>query len=274
MLRLGMIGAGGMADTVLSALSAGLPKSLTSLALLVLPGHEAKARALQDRHAGAAESWTVYTALDAFLAEPSDLVVECAGHTAVGDYGEAVLAAGQDLDIASVGALADRSVHEGLLAAATRGGARLILPAGAVGGIDVLAAARLSGLEESSYIGRKPPRAWAGTRAESLLDLERLTEPATFFEGNARDAARDYPQNANVAATVALAGAGFDATRVRLVADPGITRNRHEVVLRSAAVDVTIRLEGRPSPANPKTSLGAGYSIAREVLNRVATMVV
>jgi aspartate dehydrogenase len=99
-------------------------------------------------------------------------------------------------------------------------------------------------------------------------------EPTTFFEGTAREAARDYPQNANVAATVALAGRGMDATRVRLVADPGIAYNLHEVSVRSSAAEFTIRLEGRPSPDNPKTSLTAGYSIAREVLNRILPVVV
>jgi aspartate dehydrogenase len=149
-----------------------------------------------------------------------------------------------------------------------------VLPAGAVGGIDALGAAKLSGLEEVTYTGRKPPLAWKGTAAEALLDLGALTEPATFFEGTAREAAMQYPQNANVAATVALAGAGFDATRVRLVADPTIARNLHEVSVRSAAAEFSIRLEGRPSPSNPKTSLTAGYSMAREVLNRARPVVV
>ncbi|WP_458098285.1 aspartate dehydrogenase [Roseomonas sp. WA12] len=273
MLRLGLIGAGGMADTVLSALCAGLPGPLSSLSLLVRPGREAQGEALRERFGSTAAEWAVHTDFDAFLAAAPDLVAECAGHAAVRAYGASVLAAGRDLVVISTGALADQALQDTLVAAAARGGASLILPAGAVGGIDALAAARLSGLEEVAYVGRKPPRAWAGTRAESLLDLSGLTEPVTFFEGSARDAARDYPQNANVAATVALAGAGFDATRVRLVADPGITRNQHEIIVRSAAVDFTIRLEGKPSPSNPKTSLGAGYSVAREVLNRVLPVV-
>ncbi|TPG59686.1 aspartate dehydrogenase [Roseomonas nepalensis] len=273
MLRLGIIGAGGIASTVLSALSAELPAPLRSLDLLVRPGREVEGEALLAGAGGLAAERRVHAALEPFLAQAPDLVLECAGHGAVRAYAEAVLRAGRDLVVVSVGALADPALHDRLRAAAREGGARLVLPAGAIGGIDVLAAARASGLEEVSYIGRKPPRAWAGTRAEGLLDLGGLTEPATFFEGSARDAARDYPQNANVAATVALAGAGFDATRVRLVADPGIARNQHELVVRSAAVNFTIRLEGRPSAANPKTSLGAGYSVAREVLNRVAPVV-
>jgi aspartate dehydrogenase len=80
--------------------------------------------------------------------------------------------------------------------------------------------------------------------------------------------------NANVAAALALAGIGFDKTQVRLVADPGIERNVHEFAVGSACSDFTVRLGGRPSAANPKTSLMAGYSVARELINRTGTMVV
>jgi aspartate dehydrogenase len=275
MRRLGLIGAGGMADTLLSALAAALPAPLDHLSILTLPeGREPAEALLAGPGARAAAAGAVRTDLAGFLADAPELVVECAGHTAVRQYGPAVLEGGRDLVVISIGALAEDALRERLEAAARAGGARLVLPPGAVGGIDALAAARLSGLEEVVYTGRKPPRAWRGTPAEQLLDLDALTEPVAFYEGTAREAARDYPQNANVAATVALAGLGFDATRVRLVADPGIARNLHEVAVRSACADFTIRLEGRPSPANPKTSLTAGYSVAREVLNRVAATVI
>ena len=151
---------------------------------------------------------------------------------------------------------------------------QLFLPSGAVGGVDILAAARLSGIEDVVYTSRKPPRAWCGTPAERLLDLDALMGEAMFFEGTARAAARDYPQNANVAATVALAGAGFERTKVRLIADPHVQRNVHEVSVRSSCADFHVRIEGKPSPTNPKTSLPTAFSIARLVLNRVATQVI
>ncbi|WP_159997752.1 aspartate dehydrogenase [Roseomonas sp. 18066] len=275
MRHLALIGAGGMAETTLQALAGRLPRRLACLTVLARPGSEAKAAAMLDRLAPAiAERHGVVTALPALLAARPDFVAECAGHAAVRDHAEAILRAGIPLAVIAIGALADQALHDRLLAAAEAGGAPLILPPGAVGGIDALVAARLSGLEEVVYSGRKPPQAWRGTAAEALLDLDAVVEPVVFYEGSARGAARDYPQNANVAATVALAGAGFEATRVRLVADPSITRNVHEVSVRSAAADFTIRLEGRPSPANPKTSLTAGLSLAREILNRSGGLVI
>jgi aspartate dehydrogenase len=266
MRRLGLIGAGGMAETVLTALAANLPAKLDHLSLLTRGGSVSVP--------GVAHETTTRTDLAAFLADDPHLVAECAGHAAVRAYGAAVLASGRDLIVISVGALADDALRADLESAAQHGGSRLILPPGAVGGIDALAAARLSGLHDVVYTGRKPPKAWHGTPAERLLDLDALTAPTTFFEGSAREAASTYPQNANVAATVALAGLGFDATRVRLIADPGIARNVHEVSVRAACADFTIRLDGHPSPANPKTSLTAGYSVARAVLNRVGSFVI
>ena len=273
--RLGIIGVGGMAETLLAGLAQGLAAPLQNLSILVLPEMRSQAETLAAKYVPqVAIQSTIQTDLGAFIGDRPDLVAECAGHGAVRQYGAAILERGHDLMVISIGSLADEALRASLEGAAARGKAHLILPAGAVGGIDVLAAARLSGLEEVVYVGRKPPKAWAGTPAETLLDLGVLTEAATFYEGTAREAARDYPQNANVAATVALAGAGFDRTRVRLVADPSITRNVHEVQVRSGCADFTIRLEGRPSPVNPKTSLTAGYSMAREILNRANPVII
>ena len=271
--RLGVIGSGGMAQTLLETLAANLPVPLGHVSLLSLPAESERATALL-ADARLAVTTTVRIDLASFLADAPDLVVECAGHGAVKAHGPAILEAGIELIVVSVGAMADDTLRLALEEAAKSGGSRFTLPAGAIGGIDALGAARLSGLQEVTYTGRKPPLAWRGTPAERLLDLASLTEPTPFFEGSARDAATEYPQNANVAATVALAGAGLDDTRVCLIADPTITRNVHEVTVRSNAADFTIRLEGRPSPSNPKTSLTAGFSVARAVLNRAAALVI
>ena len=102
-----------------------------------------------------------------------------------------------------------------------------------------------------------------------MLDLNGLNEERSFFQGSARDAAQLFPQNANVAATIALMGAGLDATTVRLVADPAVSRNIHEISISSTCADVTIRIEGRPAPSNPKTSATTGYALARMLLDRL-----
>jgi len=275
MKRLGVIGCGGIADVVLTTLAKELSAPLDQLSLLVPAQFAAQAQALIDRVGGKlAQKRSVHTDVAGLLADKPDVVAECASHVAVRDYGEAILKSGCDLVVISIGSLSDEGLYGRLVAAAKSGGARLVLPAGAIGGIDALVAARLSGLERVVYTGRKPPKAWKGTPAETLLALDTLKEPAVFFEGSARKAAADYPFNANVAATLAVAGIGLDNTQVRLVADPGIARNVHEFTVSSACGDFTMKLEGRPSPANPKTSLLAGYSVARELINRASPMVI
>jgi aspartate dehydrogenase len=273
--RLGIIGSGGIAELVLTTLVRELRAPLARLSMLASPRSADKAQALLDRFgAKLAASCRAHTGIASFLADRPETVAECASHSAVREHGAAILQSGCDLVIISIGALADDGLRARLTDAAQAGKSRLVLPPGALGGVDALAAARLSGLESVTYTGRKPPKAWRGTAAEQLLALDGLQEPKIFFEGSARQAAQDYPFNANVAATLALAGLGLDTTRVRLVADPDITANVHEFAVRSGCGDFTVHLAGRPSPANPKTSLMAGYSVARELINRASHVVI
>ena len=260
-MHLGLIGYGNIARTLLRILESQgqAPERIT---LLVRKARGAHTRAALP--AGA----HIVTDTQALIAQRPDLVVECAGHGAVQDHATAVLAAGIETLITSIGALSDAPLLSAVEQAAQAGGTRAILPAGAIGAVDLLSALRQSGIVSVVYRGRKPPLAWAGTPAADVLDLGTLEAPATFFTGSARDAARAYPKNANVAATLALAGMGFDATKVELIADPTITRNIHEVRVRAGAADFTIEIAGNPSPDNPKTSLATVYSLAREIMNR------
>jgi aspartate dehydrogenase len=268
---LGLVGYGTVAGLALEAVAARLERPLDRLVCCARAAGADRARALVERHgARLAHECLVVTTTEDLIAARPEVVVEAAGHEAIVLTGEAVLAAGIELVVSSVGALADDDLRTRLEAAARRGGGRLTLLPGAIGGLDILAAAKLSGLTEVTYVSRKPPLAWVGTPAETRVDLAAITEPHGFYEGSARDAARDFPKNANVAATVALAGLGFEATRVRLVADPAVSANVHEIVFRSACADVAIRIEGRPSPDNPKTSATTGWSLARSILDRFA----
>jgi aspartate dehydrogenase len=262
-----IIGFGAIARDLIDILAA-QERAPDHVTLLVRPGREAEVQATL----GAAASVT--SSLDTVLAARPDVVVECAGHGAVAAFGAAVLASGTDLIVASVGALAEADLAAGLDTAARASGAQCVVPAGAIGGIDALGAARLSGLISVDYTGTKPPGAWAGTPAEDVTDLAALSAPFTFFEGSAREAAQRYPKNANVAATLALAGLGMDRTRVRLVADPGTTENNHAFSVTSQALEFSMQLVGKPSPRNPKTSRSTVYSIARAVVNRRAAIVI
>lgn len=261
-MHLGLIGYGNIARALLDLLE---PQALGAVTVLMRPGQAGRvchpgAHAVEDP--------------EALIARAPDLVVECAGHGAVRESAAACLAAGIDTVVASVGALADAALHDALLEAARQGGARLILPSGAIGGIDLLAALAPAGGLEVTYRGTKPPAAWRGTAAEARLDLDRLDAPATFFTGSAREAAQAYPKNANVAAVLALAGAGFDATRVELVADPGAQGNDHRYRVTSPMGCFEMVIGNRASQGNAKTSAATIYSLLREIRNRLGPMVI
>lgn len=251
-VRLGLIGDGGVSRSVRDTLEAQCPGRFRVCGVLTRQAPD----------------------VDALLETGAQIVAECAGHEAVHAHGEAVLRAGRILVVISTGALADEGLRLRLEAAAQAGGGRMVLASGAMAAVDALAAARLGGLDEVVYTGRKPPVAWRGTPAEDAFDLQNLNEARVIYRGNARDAARLYPKNANVAATVALAGLGFERTEVELVADPSVPGNVHELRFRGADGAFHVTIAGAPSGANPKTSALTGHSIVRVLRNLTGPVVI
>ena len=215
----------------------------------------------------------VVTEVRELLAGHPDLVVECAGQSAVREYAEAVLREGFDLMVIATGAFADTTLLDDLTARAKQTGARLLLPAGAIAGIDGLTALRVGGLDLVRYTSIKPPEAWRGTPAENNFDLAALTEPTVIFAGSPIDAARDYPKNANLAMTVALAGIGVVKTEIQLVADPNTNNNTGRIHAQGRFGRLDVEMEGQPAPDNPKTSASTALSIVHAIRNLTATVV-
>lgn len=235
--------------------------------VLVRPGSEDRARA------SFGPDVVPVTAVEQIDGRP-DIALECAGHAALAQHGPAILRQGIDLGVVSTGAFSEIGLAETLEIAADEGGARLSILAGAVGAIDALSAAREGGLDSVVYSGTKPPQAWTGSAAEAACDLTALTGAFAFFEGSAREAARSYPKNANVAATVALAGTGLDHTTVRLVADPGAKGNTHRIEASGAFGSLDVTFTGKALPDNPKSSALTAMSAVRFLRNRVRRLVI
>lgn len=226
---------------------------------------------IADISAKAGNEVHVTDSIDKLTGTPA-MIVEVAGHGALGDHAAAALRAGHTVLVVSVGALADPDLYRTVRDAAAAGGGTAIIAPGAVGGIDALSAARQGGLDRVTYTSRKPPLAWKGTPGEDLCDLDTLSEAVTLFEGPADEAARTYPKNANVAATIALAGTGFSETAVRVIADPAAPGNVHELEASGTFGRMSLRIEGKPLESNPKTSSLTAFSVLRAIRNSAAAI--
>ena len=250
-MQIAIIGHGAIATYVRQH----LPHGITETAQIVRPGKEApgdppRISAVDDLPMGI------------------DLVVDCGGHAALAAHGPAALARGIDVLTVSLGALADQALYDQLLDAAQTGGAKLHLASGAIGGLDALRAACAGPMQSVTYKGRKPPAGWQGSPAADVLDLAALTEATAHFTGSARQAALAYPKNANVAAAVALAGIGMDATWVELIADPDAAGNIHEIHAIGQFGELHFQITGKGLPDNPRSSALAAMSVVSALTER------
>ncbi|MCJ2034139.1 aspartate dehydrogenase [Methylobacterium sp. J-068] len=198
-----------------------------------------------------------------------DMVIEAAGRDAVEPWGSAALCYARSFAVSSTSAFCEEGVLDRLLASAEAHGSQILVPTGALAGMDALAAASILPLSEVTHRIVKPPQAWFGTPAERAVDLHALSRETVFFEGSARDAARSFPANANVAVITALAGIGLDRTFVQLVADPTASGNGHRLRASGAFGTMEIWIENRPLATNPKSSELTALALVRTIESRV-----
>lgn len=195
------------------------------------------------------------------LVELADVVVEAASQRAVPAIARATLVRGKKLMIMSVGALADASLFAEVKKLAQEHGSQVFLPSGAISGLDGLKSASIGEIRRISLTTTKHPRGLAGAPyiLEKKIDLEGLAGPTVVFQGSALEAVKAFPANVNVAATLYLAAGEADVA-VRVVADPAIAVNRHEIEVEGDFGRIATKVENIPSPRNPKTSYLAALS--------------
>lgn len=244
MLTVGVAGLGSVGLIVARALNEGAV-------------HGLRLAAVSSRSARAGDERTSCLHDDVRLVEPgalvdlADVVVECLPPDCFAALADPVVRTkGKVLVVASVGALlaAEKTIDE-----ARRNSVRIIVPSGAVAGLDGLRAATLAGIERVRLVTRKPP---------ASLGLEEAPKaPVCVFDGAALEAIPRFPRNINVAATISMAGLGAERTEVQIWADPAVTQNRHELQVWSGAGQMTATTINAPDPTNPRSSVITGHSI-------------
>ena len=185
---------------------------------------------------------TIVASLDDMLKRKPTVIVEAASQQAARDYVGRIVAANIELIVMSTGALLDLNVDM----------SKVHVPSGAIGGLDAVSSAALAGIDEVILTSRKNPRA-----------LERNDKEAeTVYEGSAEEAARRYPREMNVAATLALTVKPAKVT-VQVISDPNVQRNTHEIQVKWKFGEMFLRFSNDPHPENPRTSALAAWSAIR-----------
>ncbi|ALM86263.1 aspartate dehydrogenase [Bordetella sp. N] len=250
-IRVGIAGFGAIGQSVARSLDAG-----------VVPGLALAAIAVRDplRHAGA--TWQsqapLFTTIDGL--EPlCDVVIECAPAAVFGQIARPILSTGKKLVVLSSGALLS---HPDLIELARANGGQILVPSGAILGLDALTAAAEGVIHSVTMITRKPVRGLLGAPYLEThnIDLSGITEPTLVFRGTPREAAVGFPANLNVAVSVSLAGIGPDRTTLEIWADPNLERNVHRVVVDSDSAAFSMDIQNIPSE-NPKTGRITAQSV-------------
>lgn len=236
MISVGIVGMGVIGTQIAKAITNGIPG-------IALAG-------VSVRTAAAAGAFPVFS-LDELIRR-SDLVVEAATQAALLEFGPAVIKAGKHLMVLSVGALVG-VLDEWARLAATQG-CRIMIPSGAIAGLDGVKGAREGAISSVTMETRKPPRGLAGAPyiEQHRIDLDAIRVETLIFEGPATDAVKAFPANVNVVAALALAGLGPARTRIKLFAVPGQERNQHRITVEGEFGRLRIEIENVPSE-NPRT---------------------
>ncbi|MGI9491812.1 MAG: aspartate dehydrogenase [Geminicoccaceae bacterium] len=205
------------------------------------------------------------------LAAVADVIVECAPASVFRDIAEPALKARRTLVPLSVGALL---VHDDLVQLAKANGVRIVVPTGALLGLDAVRAAAEGEIFSATMITRKPPGGLAGAPYlfEKGIDLSTITKPLKVFSGSAREGALGFPANVNVAAALSLAGIGPDRTTLEIWADPDVERNTHHIVVDADSARIEMTIENIPSEINARTGKITALSVLTALKSLTSTL--
>jgi len=234
--RVGLIGCGAIGTVLAEAIER---KIVICDELVVFDTDAAKAKKLKKTLKFPVK---IASNVDQLLAAKLNVIVEAAGQQAVRDYYEKLVASDAQKIIMSTGALLLMNVSD----------PKVNFPAGAIGGLDALESAANAGIDEVTLTSRKNPKALGKTNTEELV----------IYEGTAKEAARQFPREMNVAATLALTVKPAQV-KVKVVSDPKVTRNTHEIRAKWRFGEMTMQFANEPHPDNPHTSALAAWSAIR-----------
>jgi len=204
------------------------------------------------------------------LSEVADIVVECAPSALLRSIVAPFMKQGKTAIVLSAGALLE---HDDLFLIAKQNGGQIVVPTGALIGLDAVTAAAEGTIFSVHMVTRKPVKGLAGAPyiVENNIDIASLTAPLKIFDGTAREAATGFPANLNVAVALSLAGVGPDRTKLEIWADPTLTRNSHRIDVASDSASFSMSIENIPTD-NPKTGRITAFSVIAYLRKQRSTL--
>lgn len=255
-LDVGLIGCGSIGKVLACAIDEGKAGD-TRLAMVYDRGTE-KAKALFHRLKTKPKIAKNFNEL--LESRDVELVIEAASQEAVRSYALKVLEAGKSLMVMSAGALVDSKLTGEISRVAKKKGLKIYIPSGAIAGIDGVKSSTIGKVESVTLTTRKPLEGFKDTQYFKQKYGKKIIEPTLLYKGPATEACKLFPANVNVAATLSLAGIGLEKTMVKVIADPSINRNIHEVEVEGEFGELKVHVENVPFFDNPKTSYLAALS--------------
>ncbi|MFA5068841.1 MAG: aspartate dehydrogenase domain-containing protein [Candidatus Omnitrophota bacterium] len=194
------------------------------------------------------------------LVDLCDIVIEASAPESSFDFAEKALKKKKDIMLMSIAGILDRSGR--LFDLARKKKARIILPSGAICGLDALKGAMMGGIKKVSLTTRKPPKGLKGAPfiESNNIDLDSIARETVIFEGPASHAIRAFPKNINVSALLSIAGLGPKKTLVKIITSPEYQVNSHELSIEGDFGKIVCTAENAACAENPKTSFFACLS--------------
>jgi len=268
MVKVGIIGCGAIGTTLAKAIDSGKVNNAELVAVFDSISDQLDSLTNQLNNKP-----KKYYDFDMFLEKGgSEIVVEAASQEAAIIYSEKVIKSGMDILIMSAGALLNEEFFNSIIKVAKKNNRQVLVPSGAIGGLDAVKAAKLEGLERVVLTIRKNPESLKDSpHFQSVVkDPNDLKKPKIIFQGCAIDAVKLFPANANVSAALSLAGVGGINTEVTIIADPTITMNIHEIDIKGKFGKIKIQLQNYKHPSNPKTSYLAVLSAIETLKSNIS----
>ncbi len=244
--KIAIVGCGSIGSALAEYAKSDLSEFISDI--ILRDSDSCKLDALLEKVSGMTAARSIGDAID-----KADLVIEAAAPAVAEDVLKSAVEKGKDVMIMSIGGVLG---NEDLLDEASEKGVKVLMPSGAISGVDSLKASKIAGLESVTLTTRKAPGSIEGAPylVENNIDVHAIREETIVFEGNVTGAIKGFPKNVNVSALLSLAGVGPRETKVKIVVSPEYTKNSHEIEIKSKAGTIYTRTENVPSPDNPKTS--------------------